>query len=218
MQGNLNKVEGTMNNETQQTVSNNPNILLVDDDRLVLLTVAKGLRKAGYNVLEASSAAEAMTVCETELPDLAIFDVRMPGISGIEAAQELAAKYDLPFMIFSAYSEQNLVQEAIERGALSYLIKPLDVVQIMPAIETALRRAKDIKLLKESEFHLNRALNTGRDTSAAVGILMERFRVSADEAFELLRTYARSKRRKVADVATELLTSTEQLNGLNKSH
>jgi len=99
---------------------------------------------------------------------------------------------------------------------LSYLIKPLDVVQLVPAIETALRRAKDLKQLKESEFHLNRALNTGRDTSAAVGILMERFHVSADEAFELLRSYARSKRRKVADVATEVLNSTELLNILHK--
>ena len=137
-------------------------------------------------------------------------------MSGIEVAQELAIKYDLPFMIFSAYSDQNLVEEAIERGALSYLIKPLDVIQITPAIETALRRAKDIRSLKESEFHLNRALNSGRDTSAAVGILMERFRLTSDDAFELLRSYARTSRRKVADIATEVMTATEQVNLLRK--
>lgn len=193
-----------------------PSILLVDDDRLVLLTVANGLRKAGYDVLEASSALEAIALCESQLPDLAIFDVRMPGMSGIEAAQELAAKYDLPFMIFSAYSDQNLVDEAIERGALSYLIKPLDVIQLAPVIEVALQRAKDIKLLKESEFHLNRALNSGRDTSAAVGILMERFQVTGEDAFELLRSYARSNRRKVAEVAAEVLSATEQVNLLRK--
>jgi AmiR/NasT family two-component response regulator len=193
-----------------------PSILLVDDDRLVLLTVANGLRKAGYEVLEASSSVEAIAICETQLPDLAIFDVRMPGKSGIDAAQELAAKYDLPFMIFSAYSDQNLVDEAIERGALSYLIKPLDVIQLTPVIEVALQRAKDIKSLKEAEFHLNRALNSGRDTSAAVGILMERFQVTGDDAFELLRSYARSNRRKVADVAADVLSATEQVNLLRK--
>lgn len=202
--------------ETQQSDNSKPTVLLVDDDRLVLLTVANGLRKAGYDVLEASSATEAIAHCENRVPDLAIFDVRMPGMDGIEAAQEVAEKYGTPFMIFSAYSDQNLVDEAIERGALSYLIKPLDVVQITPAIETALQRAKDLKSLKETEFHLNRALNSGRDTSAAVGILMERFRVTGDDAFELLRSYARTKRRKVADVATEILTSIELVNQLRK--
>lgn len=205
-----------MENKTPQTDTVKPKILLVDDDRLVLLTVANGLRKAGYEVQEASSAAEAIAHCETQIPDLAIFDVRMTGMNGIEAAQELAAKYDLPFMVFSAYGDQNLVDEAIEHGALSYLIKPLDVIQITPAIETALRRAKDIKSLKESEFHLNRALNTGRDTSAAVGILMERFRVSGEDAFEMLRSYARTNRRKVADIAAEVLSATEQVNLLRK--
>lgn len=200
----------------QTSTTKKPSILLVDDDRLVLLTVANGLRKAGYDVLEASSAAEAIALCETQLPDLAIFDVRMPGMGGIAAAQELAAKYDLPFMIFSAYSDQNLIDEAIESGALSYLIKPLDVIQITPVIEVALRRAKDIKVLKETEFHLNRALNSGRDTSAAVGILMERFQVTGDDAFELLRSYARNKRRKVADIAVEVLNATEQVNLLRK--
>jgi AmiR/NasT family two-component response regulator len=205
-----------MDETSQLADAAKPRILLVDDDRLVLLTVASGLRKAGYDVQEASSSAEAIAYCETRLPDLAIFDVRIPGMSGIEVAQELAIKYDLPFMIFSAYSDQNLVEEAIERGALSYLIKPLDVIQITPAIETALRRAKDIRSLKESEFHLNRALNSGRDTSAAVGILMERFRLTSDDAFELLRSYARTSRRKVADIATEVMTATEQVNLLRK--
>jgi AmiR/NasT family two-component response regulator len=205
-----------MKDKTTQTNTVKPKILLVDDDRLVLLTVANGLRKSGYDVQEASSAAEAIAQCETQIPDLAIFDVRMTGMNGIEAAQELSAKYDLPFIIFSAYGDQNLVDEAIEHGALSYLIKPLDVVQITPAIETALRRAKDIKSLKDSEFHLNRALNTGRDTSAAVGILMERFCVTGDDAFELLRSYARTSRRKVADIAAEVLSATEQVNLLRK--
>lgn len=205
-----------MTKETLQAESNKPTVLLVDDDRLVLLTVANGLRKAGYDVQEASSVTEAISHCEERVPDLAIFDVRMPGMSGIEGAQELAEKYGTPFIIFSAYSDQNLVDEAIERGALSYLIKPLDVIQLTPAIETALHRAKDLKSLKETEFHLNRALNNGRDTSAAVGILMERFRVTGDDAFELLRSYARTNRRKVSDIATEILSSTELVNQLRK--
>jgi AmiR/NasT family two-component response regulator len=193
-----------------------PVLLLVDDDRLLLLTVANGLRKSGYEVLEASSATEAITLCESHTPDLAIFDIRMPGMGGIEAAQELASKYELPFIIFSAYCDESLIDQAIEHGALSYLTKPLDMTQLIPVIEVALQRAKDIKSLKDMGFHLNRALSTGRDTSTAVGILMERFHVTSDDAFELLRSYARTNRRKVADIAAELRAATDQLNQVGK--
>ena len=206
--------ESAMNAE--QLTDKSKTILLVEDDRLVLVTVAKGLRNAGYTVLEAASAEEALAVCEHSRPDMAICDIRMPGMSGIEAAKRLAETYDTPFMIFSAYGDNDLVSEAIEHGALGYLIKPLDVTQLIPAIETALSRASDIRQLHDAEFHLNRALNSGRETSTAIGILMERFHCTSDKAFELLREHARANRRKVADVAGELLGSMNKVNMLGK--
>lgn len=205
-----------MNQIKKEDVNPPKVILLLEDDRLVLVTVAKGLRNAGYTVLEASSAEEALAICENSPPDLAICDIRMPGMSGIDAAKQLAETFDVPFMIFSAYGDDDLVEEAIQHGALGYLIKPLDVVQLIPAVETALSRASDIKQLQEAEFHLNRALNSGRDTSTAVGILMERFHCTSDRAFEILREHARSNRRKVADVANELLGAMNKINTLGK--
>jgi len=198
------------------SVSDKKIILLLEDDRLVLVTVAKGLRNAGYTVLEAASAEEALAMCEQVQPDLAICDIRMSGMSGIEAAKRLAETHDIPFMIFSAYGDNELVSEAIEHGALGYMIKPLDVMQLIPAVETALSRASDIKQLQDAEFHLNRALNSGRDTSTAVGIIMERFHCTSDKAFEVLREHARSNRRKVADVASELLGAMNKVNMLGK--
>ena len=187
-------------------------VLVADDDRLVLVTVSNGLRKAGYDILEASSGEEALAVCSEKRPDLAILDIRMPGLNGIETAQRLNEDHQLPFMVFSAYGDDELVKEAVAVGALGYLVKPLDVPQIVPAIEAALERSNELGKLKSSEFHLNRALHAGRETSTAVGMLMERYRLSSDEAFDLLRRHARAQRRKVGDVATDLVAAAEKIN------
>jgi len=189
-----------------------PQILIADDDRLVLVTLAKGLRQAGYNVHEASTGEEAIEFCREVNPDLAILDIRMPGMDGIEAARQLQEEYDTPFMIFSAYGENELVNQAVENGALGYLIKPLDIGQIVPAVEAALSRAKEIKTLQETETNLTTALSANRFTSIAVGIIMERYCLSSDDAFEKLRKYARSQRRKLAEVSEELVRASDILS------
>jgi len=191
---------------------NKPQILIADDDRLVLVTLAKGLRQAGYDVREASTGEEAVEICREVRPDLAILDIRMPGLDGIEAARRLQEEYDTPFMIFSAYGEEELVNQAVVNGALGYLIKPLDIGQIIPAVEAALNRAKEIKTLQESESNLTAALSANRATSIAVGIIMERYHLNSDDAFEKLRKYARSQRRKLAEVSDEIVRASDVLN------
>jgi AmiR/NasT family two-component response regulator len=187
-------------------------ILVADDDRLVLATVTSGLRDAGYSVLEASDGTQAVELCAEHAPQLAILDLRMLGMSGLEAAHEIQSKHDTPFMIFSAYGENQMVKDAVDNGALGYLIKPLDVTQMIPSIEAALERASEIKKLKETEFHLNRALNSGRETSTAIGIVMERHQLSSQEAFERLRHLARSQRRKLWEVSAEIVRAADILN------
>lgn len=189
-----------------------PRILIADDDRLVRVTLSKGLQDAGYIVIEASSGDEALAICQEDVPDLAILDIRMPGLNGIETACKLTEQFNLPFMIFSAYGESELVKDAINQGALGYLVKPLDVMQILPTVETALERAYQINNLKDKEYHLNKALSTGRETSMAVGIIMERHRESSSQAFDSIRKYARSQRKKLAEIATEIVTAAELMN------
>lgn len=189
-----------------------PVILVADDDRLVLATVANGLSQAGYSVLEASDGIQAVQLCSEHNPQLAILDLRMPDMSGIETAREIQSKYNIPFMIFSAYGENQMVKEAVDNGALGYLVKPLDVAQLIPSIEAALERAAEINKLKETEYHLNRALNTGRETSTAIGILMERHRLTSQQAFEMLRQQARSQRRKLWKISEEIVRAAETLS------
>lgn len=189
-----------------------PRLLVADDDRLVLATLSEGLRQAGYEVVTAASGAEALEAAAGGMFDLAILDVRMPGMDGLELARRLHDYTRIPFFFLSAYGDMNLVRQAVQHGALGYLIKPLDVPQIVPSIEAALMRAREIRQLRETEAQLNAALSVEQRTRMAVGLLMEREHLDRKAAFDLLRSQARSQRRKLAEVADELLAAAEKLN------
>lgn len=191
-----------------------PHLLIMDDDRLVLATLGKGLRQSGYRITDASSGEEALRLAGQLKPDLALLDMRMPGISGIAVAEQLASVHRIPFMFLSAYGDQDIVEQATRCGALGYLVKPLDVPQIIPSVEAALARAREIHALRETQAQLNVALESGRETSMAVGILMERSGLDRKEAFEVLRAYARSRRSRLGDTAAEVVNAVETINRL----
>lgn len=180
-------------------------ILLVEDDRLVLHTLSRGLRDAGYCVLEADSAELAMQLCTGSTPDLALLDMRLAGMSGLDFARWLKSTLAVPFLFLSAYNDSSAVGAAAELGSLGYLVKPLDVSQILPAIHTALQRAAEIKKLRQAELDLNAALKTSRSISMAIGLLMQRYGCDADATFAALRAYCRTHRKRMSDVADQLI-------------
>jgi response regulator NasT len=191
-------------------------ILVVDDDRLVLASLSSGLRQAGYRVTEASNGNDALSAAEESSLDLALLDVSMPGMNGIELGRLLRDRAGLSFVYLSAYGQADIVTQAAENGALGYLVKPLDIAQILPALETALSRAQEIRQLRNKEGQLTTALTGSREVSMAVGLLMERHHLNRDEAFEALRARARSSRRALAEVAHEVVDSSEKLNLYSK--
>jgi len=189
-------------------------ILLADDDRLVLATLAKGLRDAGYLVTEAANGLEAVEKgCEIN-PDLAILDIRMPKMTGIEAARELRERADVFALFLTAFDDREFVEQAVSEGALGYLVKPVDVRQIIPTIETSLERANELRQLRTSKEKLTDSLEKNQSISTAIGIYMERYRVGEMEAFGALRAYARSERCKLVDVAWDLVRTTDRRNEL----
>ena len=201
-----------------RVVANVPrHILVVDDDRLVLAALSEGLRSAGYRVTGAASGEDALAMAGRDAPDLALLDVRMPGMNGIELGRRLRELAGVPFLYLSAYGDQEIVRQATDEGALGYLVKPLDIQQIVPSIEAALTRAREIRKLRESEAQLSAALTGSREISMAVGLLMTRNHLDRKQAFEVLRTFSRSQRRPITDVAGELLASAENLNIVGNS-
>ncbi len=187
-------------------------ILLVDDDRLILATLARSLRDEGYQVSTADSSDAALELCAGESFDLAILDMRMPDMSGSDLARQLREKHAVPILILSAYSGRDLVQQGVIEGALGYLVKPLQAAQVVPAIESALARAAELKSLSAKGQHLERALSGGRSISMAIGIVMERRGLSEKAAFAALRDHARAQQRRLEEVAQELVASLDRLN------
>jgi response regulator NasT len=186
-------------------------LLLVDDDALVLATLGRGLRDAGYAILVAATGEEALELIARDRPDLAILDIRMPGLSGIELSKQLHG-LGIPVVHFPAYDDSETLQSALSEGALGYLVKPIDVAKAIPTLEAALQCAQELQRLQASEARLSQALDTANTVNFAVGILSERHRIDRHRAFELMRDQARSERRKVKEIAREILDATDYIN------
>lgn len=184
-------------------------ILMVDDDRVVLHLLAEGMRSLGYQVDTAQSGEDALRLASQEKFDLAVLDIRMPGLSGVDLAHALKQSGDTPFVFLSAYGDENVVREATEAGALGFLTKPVDTPQLVPFVEAAIARGRDINALMGANGQLERVLQVEQKTRTAVGIIMESRKVDSISAFELLRRRARNERRKVVDVAEELISAME---------
>ncbi|MDA0190213.1 MAG: response regulator [Proteobacteria bacterium] len=192
--------------ETRGTASEAVRLLLVDDNRLVLATLAEGLADAGYRVVTAESVADAEDYLAGGLrPDLAIVDILMPGRNGLELASRLRELDHIPFILLTATGEAQTVDRGTSAGALAYLVKPVDVPQLVPAIEAALARAAELSELREVRRQLQAALDMDRETNVAIGIVMVQRGLGRREAFEFLRRTARSQRRKLVDLAREVI-------------
>lgn len=179
----------------------------------MLVTLAQGLSRVGYKVSTAESADDAEAILASgERPDLAILDVSMPGRSGLELAERLRSFDHIPFMLLTAYSDPHIVAQAATSGALGYLVKPVDTPQLVPAIEAALARASELSGLRTIEQQLQKALDSEREISVAIGITMVQYRLSRKAAFELLRKTARSQRRKLLELAIEVIRASVALN------
>ena len=112
-------------------------ILVVDDDRLVLATLTHGLSQAGYAVIDADNGDDAILLAREHQPDLALLDIRMEGKSGFDVAAYLREYCQMPFMFLSAFSDEETLAQVKALGAVAYLVKPLDIRQIVPAVEAA---------------------------------------------------------------------------------
>ncbi|TXF96324.1 ANTAR domain-containing response regulator [Massilia arenae] len=192
-------------------------VLIVDDDALLREYLAEVLQHAGHDTLGAGTAAEALRTIEERGDGIALvlLDIEMPGMSGLALARLLREETTIPFMFLSASDDAETARAAADAGAVGYLVKPVDGAQLLPAFEAALARGDDIRRLRRSEESLTSALAAGRETSIAVGVLMARFHIDRHQAFDVLRDEARSQRRKMGEVAEQILAAEETLGSLH---
>jgi response regulator NasT len=193
-----------------------PLILVVDDDRLVLATVVAGLRQAGFELIEADNGDDAILLARKHKPALALLDMRMQGKSGMDVARYLAAHTDTGFMFLSAFGDNEIIEEATRLGALGYLVKPLEVKQIVPAVQAALARLHE-RAAQPPAPARPATLPSGsilREQWVAVGILMERLRLDQERALEALRAQARAEGLAADEVAARMVEAANRLNSV----
>ncbi|MEX8519149.1 MAG: response regulator [Leptothrix sp. (in: b-proteobacteria)] len=196
-------------------------ILVVDDDRLVLATLAHGLAHAGYEVIDADNGDDAILLAHEHRPELALLDIRMDGLSGFDVAAYLREHLRIPFMFLSAFSDEATLARIKSLGALDHLVKPLDIAQIVPAVERAFAqvRARQVGAGSAPAAAASRAASgpaAGDDPLAqpiaiAVGIVMHRYSLRRHEALERLRRLAQQEGRSVEASAQALVAALEQL-------
>ncbi len=195
-----------------------PQILVVDDDRLVLATVVAGLRQAEFNVIETDNGDDAILLARKHRPALAILDMRMQGKSGMDVARYLAANTKTGFMFLSAFGDSDIIEEATRLGALGYLVKPIDVKSIVPAVRAALARLEDqppvARAAPPGPATVSPTTTSLRDQHIAIGILMERLRLDSDRAMAALRERARVEGRSVDEIASSMVDAANRLNSI----
>ena len=191
---------------------NSPLVMVVDDDRLVLATLVAGLKQAGLEVIETDNGDDAILLARKHKPRLAILDMRMQGKSGMDVARYLAANTDTGFMFLSAFGDSDIVDEAMKMGALGYLVKPVDVRQIVPAVRAAMSRSGEEKAAPPAPS----ATGDTRHDLVAVGILMERLRLDLTRALDALQTQAKAEGRSVAELAGSMVDAANRLNSIRR--
>jgi response regulator NasT len=187
-------------------------ILIADDESIRLLSLRKQLAALGHNVVaEASTGDEAVTLASSALPDLAILDIKMPVMDGIEAAEKITQARPIPIILLTAYDEAQLVERAAQANISAYLMKPVAEEDLLPAITLALARFRQFQALRQEVADLREALEARKTIERAKGILMRRLNLSEDEAFRRLQKQSQDSNRRLAQVAEAIVVADQFL-------
>ena len=191
-------------------------ILVVDDDRLVLATVTHGLAQAGFEVIDADNGDDAILLAREHKPDLALLDIRMEGKSGLDVAAYLREYLHVPFMFLSAFADDETVQQVKDLGAVAYLVKPLDIGQIVPTVAAAIanlpgRVPAPSAPQSRSPIEAEPAWGIEAMVPMAVGVLMHRYSLQRGQALDRLRRLATAEQRSLLEQAGRLVEAVELL-------
>jgi two-component system, response regulator PdtaR len=185
-------------------------ILIAEDETIIRLDLRDLLERAGFEVCaEARDGVEAVALARETQPDLAVLDVKMPRLDGIEAAKRILDERSIPIVMLTAFDQQELVGRAVEAGVFGYLVKPFRESDLLPAIETARARHEELAALREEAESLAEALAARKAIERAKGLLMEREGLSEQDAFARLRKASQVSGRPLKVVAEALVATFE---------
>jgi response regulator NasT len=184
-------------------------VVIAEDEAIIRLDLKETLEEEGYEVVaETGRGDEAVQLVRRHEPDIAILDIKMPGLDGLSAAREIAGERRAAVLILTAFSQRDLIERARDAGALAYLVKPFQKADLLPALEVALGRFKDMKALHDQATSLGDQLETRKAVERAKGTLMDDHGLSEGQAFSFIQKTAMRERRTMRSVADAVLDGT----------
>lgn len=180
-------------------------IVVAEDEAIIRMDLVEMLTEAGYQVVgQASNGQEAIALVKKNKPDLAILDVKMPVLDGISAAEEII--HIAPVLMLTAFSQKELVERARDAGVMAYVVKPFSVTDLIPAMEIAMSRHRQMTSLASEVADLQERLETRKLIDRAKGILMAALNLSEPEAFSWIQRAAMDRRMSMKDVALAVIS------------
>jgi response regulator NasT len=182
-------------------------VVIAEDEAIIRLDLKEILEEEGYQVVgETGRGDEAIELVREHRPDLAILDIKMPGLDGLSAAREINAAQLCAVLILTAFSQADLVEQARDAGALAYLVKPFQKSDLVPQIEVALGRYAQLRALEAEVADLQERLEARKTIDRAKGKLMDEHALSESDAFRFIQKHAMDSRRNLHDVAGDVLS------------
>ena len=181
-------------------------VVIAEDEAIIRLDLKESLEAEGYIIAgEAGRGDEAVGLARTLNPDVVILDIKMPGLNGIEAAKIISEEHIAAVLLLTAFSQRDLIQEASKAGALAYLVKPFQRSELVPSIELAVGRFKEISDLKREKQELLDDLETRKVVDRAKGTLMDQYGLKEKDAYRYLQKKAMEERSPMKAVAESIL-------------
>jgi response regulator NasT len=181
-------------------------VVIAEDEAIIRLDLKETLQEQGYEVVgETARGDEAVSLVKEMQPDLAILDIKMPGMDGLSAARAITAERLAAVLILTAFSQRDLIEEARDAGALAYLVKPFQTSEIIPAIEVALGRFHEMKALEEEVSNLQDVVEDQKWIGRAKGLLMDELGLKEHDAFTWIQKSAMRERVKMREIARRVI-------------
>jgi AmiR/NasT family two-component response regulator len=182
-------------------------VVVAEDEAIIRLDLVEILREEGYEVVaDCGRGDEVVQLVEQHAPDLVLLDIKMPGMDGLSAARAIDEHFDAAIVILTAFTQRELIDEASDAGAMSYLVKPYQRSDLVPALELARARRQERQALTDKIGELESRMEERKLIDRSKGVLMDTHGMSEDDAFRFLQRSAMSGRHRMSDVAHEVLS------------
>jgi two-component system, response regulator PdtaR len=181
-------------------------IVIAEDEAIIRLDLRETLEEEGYIVVaDTGRGDDAIDLVRQHRPDVAIFDIKMPGLDGLDAARVVSAEKLCPVVMLTAFSQREVIEQARDAGALAYLVKPFQKTDLVPAIELAIGRFREMLTLSGERDALGEQLELRKLLDRAKGLLIDNYSMTEQSAFDFIQKNAMSTRAKMVDVANQIL-------------